>query len=135
MLQRCYNPNNLGYASSAVRGIKVCQQWEESFSAFLQDVGYAPTKQHSIDRIDNNGHYEPGNVRWALPVQQSRNMRTNRLVTFDGKTATVSEWAQVTGISAQTLTSRLNRWTVEEALSTPVVKPSNRHTVQKRKRL
>lgn len=68
--QRCENPKNPRYQRYGGRGIKMCGRWQSSFDAFLSDVGYRPSPTHSIDRIDNDGHYEPGNVRWGTPEQQ-----------------------------------------------------------------
>lgn len=74
MRARCNNKNNLQYKDWGGRGIRVCERWS-SFEVFLRDVGYPPSSQHTLDRIDNDGHYEPGNVRWATRAQQSRNRR------------------------------------------------------------
>lgn len=75
MKQRCLNPNNRRYADYGGRGIAVCPQWVASFEQFLADVGDRPSADLSIDRIDNEGNYEPGNVRWATKAQQSANTR------------------------------------------------------------
>ena len=75
MKQRCANPNNISYKHYGARGIKVCRRWERSFLAFIKDVGRRPSPNHSIDRIDNDGDYKPGNVRWATESQQQRNKR------------------------------------------------------------
>lgn len=75
MRRRCYNERADNFPRYGGRGIRVCDAWRESFQAFLDDVGFAPSPKHSIDRIDVNGNYEPGNVRWATPVEQSRNQR------------------------------------------------------------
>lgn len=75
MKERCYNPNEKRYADYGGRGISVCDEWREDFLAFLRHIGPKPEGRYSIDRIDVNGNYEPGNVRWATDVQQSRNRR------------------------------------------------------------
>ena len=73
MKARCYNKNYHHYNCYGGRGIKVCDKWLNDFQAFLNDVGYAPNVDYSLDRINNNGHYEPGNVRWADIYQQNQN--------------------------------------------------------------
>jgi hypothetical protein len=72
---RCFNPNATGYKYYGGRGITMCERWRRSYSAFRADVGPRPSRAHSIDRIDNDGNYEPGNVRWATYRQQARNKR------------------------------------------------------------
>lgn len=75
MRNRCNNPKNLKYYLYGGRGIKVCDEWERSFDQFYADMGPRPTRQHSIDRIDNDGDYEPGNCRWATEQEQHDNNR------------------------------------------------------------
>lgn len=78
--RRCTNPSQQNYERYGGRGIRMCQEWMESFAAFLEHVGKKPSPEHSIDRIDCNGHYEPGNVRWATRLQQARNRRPRKKV-------------------------------------------------------
>lgn len=85
MMQRCHDPRNLSYWRYGGRGISVCDEWRESFTAFLAHVGDRPTPKHSIDRIDGNGNYEPGNVRWATKKEQARNRRSTLFVQWDGE--------------------------------------------------
>lgn len=75
MKARCRNPNNRKFKHYGGRGIAICERWARDFGAFLADVGPKPSARHSLDRIDNDGDYEPGNVRWASPSQQNSNRR------------------------------------------------------------
>lgn len=99
----------------------MCDRWKSSFQNFLEDMGPRPSPQHSLDRIDNNGNYEPGNCRWATPTEQIVNRTTTVLVEYKGETHCVAHWADTKGIPRSTLANRLNNgWGVEEALTEPV---------------
>ena len=78
MKQRCHNPNNPKYPDYGARGIVVCEQWRHDFPAFYEHIGPKPSSEHSVDRIDNDKPYEPGNVRWATPTEQANNRRQAR---------------------------------------------------------
>jgi len=121
MLQRCQNPKSCNYKFYGARGIKVCDRWQD-FENFLADMGERPTEHHSIERIEVNGNYEPGNCRWATRKEQYRNRRNNRLITFQGKTLTLGDWAAEIGLSSNSLSSRINthKWPIEKALTTPL---------------
>lgn len=129
MKQRCLDPNSSCFYRYGGRGITVCDAWQQSFEIFYESMGPRPSAKHSLDRIDNNGPYSPENCRWATNAEQSSNTRRNQLVTFEGKTKTITEWANELGIRPSTLNSRLCKynWTVEEALTTPVTKRNHRH--------
>ena len=120
MLTRCTNVNDEHYELWGGRGIKVCDRWRTSFKNFYADMGDRP-EGLSLDRIDNDGDYEPSNCRWATQKQQQNNRRNNTSLAFNGLTATMSDWADRLGISKVTLCARLTRygWSVERALSTP----------------
>lgn len=108
--RRCLNPSYNSYQNYGGRGIKVCERWMESFQNFLDDMGYAPSKNHSIDRFpDNDGHYEPGNCRWATMAAQSVNRRNNTFIEFGGERLTISQWSRRVGCSFGTLSTRLQR--------------------------
>jgi hypothetical protein len=121
MLSRCYCETHGNYAYYGGRGIKVCSRWRRSFSAFRADMGRKPTAGHSLDRWpDQSGDYSPRNCRWATKRQQQRNLRSNRLLTFRGKTQCLTAWADYTGLTQQALSRRLARgWTVAATLTTP----------------
>lgn len=123
MKQRCACPTDRAYPSYGGKGIRVCQRWLNSFEAFLTDVGYRPSPDHSLDRYpDKNGNYEPSNCRWATRVEQSRNRRSNHLVTFQGQAKCIAEWAGETGIPSTIISVRINKlgWSAERALTEPV---------------
>jgi len=118
MKSRCANPNDPGYFRYGGRGIKVCDRWKESFTAFYEDMGQRPSPRHSLDRIDTDGGYEPDNCRWVLPKTQSNNRRDNRLVTLDGRTQTLTEWIREKGLHYGTVRVRVSRgWSYEDALT------------------
>lgn len=120
MVDRCENPQNKAFSHYGGRGIAVCARWR-SFKDFLTDAGSRPSPKHSIDRIDNDRGYEPGNVRWATQKEQTRNTRANKLLTFNGETLCMSEWAERTGIGSPTIRTRLVLgWSVADALTRPV---------------
>jgi hypothetical protein len=109
-----------GYAG---RGITVCERWQgpDGFANFYEDMGERPSPKHSIDRADNDSGYEPGNCAWATRAEQARNTRRNHVITFQGQSMCLADWAAETGIHKATLGARLNRngWSVELALTTP----------------
>ena len=121
MITRCYNPKCANYSDYGGRGIKVCDEWRHSFEEFVAHIGFRPSRKHSIDRIDNDKGYEPGNARWATKPEQMRNRRNTRWLTFGGRTMCVSDWAAEVGIDRRTLTARKRLgWTDEEALTAPI---------------
>jgi hypothetical protein len=109
MTSRCHSETDKAFPNYGGRGIFVCVEWrgEGGFERFLAHVGARPSAQHSIDRIDNNLGYQPGNCRWATRHQQTRNKRTNRWLTIDGETMIQNDWARRTGVNPQTLQRRL----------------------------
>ncbi len=120
MIQRCTNPKIRNYPDYGGRGITVCQEWRESFEAFHAHIGPRPTPSHSLDRIDNDGNYEPFNVRWASDEQQRDNSRHPRKFLYGGELLSMAEIALRCGISLPTLHFRLVKrgWSVERATST-----------------
>lgn len=99
MKDRCNNPNNDSYKYYGERGISVCERWLHSFEAFYADMGPRPSRGHSIDRIDVNGNYEPGNCRWATKQEQARNRRNNVIIGFGGRKIILKAFSDICGIS------------------------------------
>lgn len=122
MRQRCYNKNDGRYRDYGGRGIRVCQEWHK-FENFFADMDPKPSSAHSIERLDNDGHYEPCNCIWATPKRQARNRSTNILISFNNETKLMIEWAEMIGIKYDTLKSRLrkNNWSVVRAITEPVL--------------
>ena len=117
---RCSNKNHPRFKSYGGRGISFDPRWE-SFESFLDDMGPCPSKKHSLDRVDNNGNYCKENCRWATPTEQARNKGNTRLVTHNGETKCLSEWAEGANITPSHLSSRIrNGWGIEAAISAPV---------------
>ena len=98
MRQRCLSPSHKRYPLYGGRGISVCDRWRDSFEAFLEDMGPKPSPRHSIEREDVNGNYGPDNCRWATQREQCRNQRRNRIVVYQGRTMTLAELVELTGI-------------------------------------
>lgn len=113
---RCDKPSATGYENYGGRGIRVCERWHSSFANFVADMGPRPSSRHQLDRIDNDGHYEPGNVRWALPIDQLNNRRVNVRLTHDDRTQTVAQWARELGCTRGALRSNLKRHTLAELI-------------------
>ena len=119
MKDRCYNPNNPRYKNYGGRGILVCERWKESFKNFFDDMG--KSNGLTIDRIDVNGNYEPGNCRWTNPKIQARNRRNNKVYTYMNETLCVSEWCEKLKIPISTFHNRINRgWSIDKIVETPI---------------
>lgn len=121
MLNRCHGPGDTAdTAYYRDRGIKVCPQWQSSFEAFMADMGERPAG-HTLDRIDPELGYSPENCRWATHKQQQNNRRTfNRFLSCEGRTKTVQQWSEETGLTHSCILKRIGMgWPVERALTTP----------------
>src|SRR6266536_1418160 len=119
MKKRCYQKNRPKYQIYGARGIAVCTSWLNSFTAFLADMGPKPLA-HSIERINNNGPYHPSNCRWATPLEQAYNRRTNITLEYNGERKILAEWARLFGLNRNTFRSRLKKgWPIARALHLP----------------
>lgn len=122
MVERCQAPSSTSFQNYGGRGIKVCEQWLK-FENFIRDMGHPPTPAHTLERIDNNGNYEPSNCRWATRKDNNRNRRANRYLTLRGETRSMAEWCERLGLSYSAISTRVLRgWSDERALTTPVTK-------------
>jgi hypothetical protein len=116
MKHRCTHPSNASWEYYGGRGVKVCDRWLNDFDAFVEDMGFAEDGQ-SLDRIDPNKGYSPENCRWATSVEQARNKREHRRITYRGQTKLLVEWAELLGVSSDTLHKRLSRMSPSKALA------------------
>ena len=135
MIQRCYNANNKQYHFYGGRGITVCDDWKNNFQAFYDWSylnGYTDEKtltgRHklTIDRVDNDGNYEPSNCRWVTQKEQSNNTRKNHLIVINGETKTMQQWADLYNINKHTFYARYKKGLREESLILPVKKYKER---------
>lgn len=106
---RCFNPKTKNWHIYGGRGITMYQPWADSFEEFFKYIGNAPSKKHSIDRIDNDGNYEPGNVRWATQEEQCNNKTKNIFVEIDGVNKSVTAWCKERGLSHGTIFRRISK--------------------------
>jgi len=114
MRQRCNNSNSSDYDRYGGRGIDVCAEWSSFRSFYNWAINNGYESNLSIDRIDNNGNYQPSNCRWATNIKQARNKRNNHLITYKGETKTLAEWSQITGLDGSLIRYRLKHWDKEK---------------------
>lgn len=119
MRQRCYIKSCSQYKNYGGRGIKVCDRWLENFENFFEDVGKCPSGLHSVDRIDSEGNYEPGNVRWATQKTQQQNRNNNFRINYNGEEKSLAEWCEILSLDYQLIWQRLQKlnWTPERAFN------------------
>lgn len=122
MIQRCHNPRNKSFSKYGGRGIVVCDRWRDpanGLSQFISDMGPRPDRA-SVERINNNGNYEPSNCRWASAREQNRNTSQNQMITWNGETKCAVDWERSLGISRFTIYSRIRQgWPLERVLTPP----------------
>jgi len=121
MMKRCYRPNHISYPNYGGRGIKVAVRWHDVLK-FVEDMGH-PEEGQSLDRIESNKNYQPGNCRWAIRLVQNRNKRNTKRYELDGLNLTTGEWGEKTGVSGDLIAVRILRgWDVRAAIFTPTRK-------------
>lgn len=120
MKRRCYSPGHIGFENWGGRGIKVCDEWRDSFQNFYRDMGVRPGG-HTLDRIDNDGDYCKENCRWASEITQKNNRRNNRRFEYLGGTYTIPQLSRKFGIRKDVLWYRINAgWDLSDAITRPV---------------
>ncbi len=135
MIRRCTDSSHRSFKDYGGRGIKVCDRWTESFEFFYADMGDRPKGDYSVERIDNDKGYSPENCKWATRKEQSRNTRRNHLLTHNGVTKHLTDWAERIGITQQALQGRLNKMPMERALSMPPNRDMKRYIESNGKKL
>jgi hypothetical protein len=133
MRRRCFNPKHHRFARYGGRGITVCQRWKDSFANFLADMGPRPEGK-TIDRINNDGNYEPENCRWATYAEQAKDGGTpRRFVTYRGVTKWIGQWEAILGFGHGTLANRLKQgWSLEQAFEIPKREPRKVSPIRKK---
>lgn len=117
MIRRCYDPDSVAYKNYGGRGISVCERWLNSVENFYLDMGERPSSKYSLERIDNNGNYEPSNCKWATTKEQSRNRRNNRVLNCNGIKKCVADFAEEIGVHPDKIHNRLKYgWSDYEAV-------------------
>jgi len=123
MIRRCCHPSANRYLDYGGRGIRVCHRWmgTDGYANFLLDMGKRPSPGHQLDRINNDGDYEPSNCRWATRKEQARNRRNNYLITIDGQTRCLLEWSDISGLKYGLIRDRIEvlGWDEKRAVFTP----------------
>lgn len=108
MVRRCTDQRDKSFCRYGAIGVRVCDEWRKDFAAFFSHIGPRPTPQHSIDRIDNERGYEPGNVRWATATEQNRNKRSIHKIPYNGRILCLTEYCNETGLNRHTVSYRIS---------------------------
>ena len=122
MKQRCFSENHSSYSDYGGRGITICEEWKDDFTAFYDwSLRNGWNEGLEIDRMDNNGSYSPENCRWVSRTVQNNNKRNNHYIEYNGKTQTMAQWAKELNMNPVTLKSRIRRgWSIEDAFTKPI---------------
>lgn len=123
MKQRCLNPNSKSYSNYGKRGIKICEEWLNNYQSFYTwSINNGYKEDLTIDRINNDGNYEPSNCRWVDRLTQCNNTRQNKLYEINGVNKTIHQWALEYNVPVQRVRQRVyvHKWDILKALTTPV---------------
>ena len=126
IISRCYDLNNINYKNYGGRGITVFEPWKNSYKGFKNDIldqiGNRPSSKYHLDRIDNDGNYEPNNLQWATAKQNARNRRSNNLIEINGEIKTLVEWSELSGINRSTIKRRILSGYIDKDIISPINK-------------
>ena len=124
MKNRCYNPKHENYVNYNGKGISICDEWKDDFELFYNwSISNGYKKGLSIDRINNNGNYEPSNCRWVTKREQMWNTSKNKIIEYKNETRCMAEWCDILNLNYETIQSRFHRgWNVEKTFETPIRK-------------
>ncbi len=117
--RRCLNKHEVVYQNYGARGIKVCNRWKKSFANFLEDMGERPSREYQLDRINNNGNYEPNNCKWSTKKEQANNRRTTILINYNGETKCLMDWCKKYDLAYSTMCYRRRvnpEWSLEQEI-------------------
>jgi hypothetical protein len=127
MKERCQNQKRPEFKNYGGRGITFCERWKD-FKNFFSDMGQKPTPKHTLERINNNGNYEPSNCKWATRKEQLNNKRDNVFIECEGIRLTITQWSERVGIHVATIKHRLaKQWSIQKALRTPPDQTKNHY--------
>ena len=131
MIDRCFNKNNISYQYYGAKGIKVCPEWLSSFECFKKDMGDRPSKNHTLDRVNNSLNYMPSNCKWSTIIQQNNNKSDTRIITFNEKTMNMSAWAKEIGTSPAALHHRIVKMnmSIDMALTIPFIRTNRKQNM------
>lgn len=123
MISRCYNPKDKSYDNYGGRGIEMCDEWRTNYQAFENwALSHGFREDLSIDRIDNDGNYEPNNCRFVTLKENNQNRRSSKFYTINGETKNLQQWCDYYGIKRGTVITRLeHNWSIEKALTQPLI--------------
>lgn len=115
---RCHNPKNKSYSNYGGRGIVVCKRWRDSYESFLKDMGRRPSPKLQVERINNNGNYEPGNCTWSTRKAQANNKRSNVYISHAGVVKTLAQWSETIKVRYNIVRKRIvqHKWTMAEII-------------------
>lgn len=122
MLYRCNNPNHSRYEDYGGRGITVCEEWHDFETFYKWSVENGHSEKLSLDRVNNDGMYEPSNCQWSSILEQQNNRRGNHIITINGESKTTQEWCKIYDLNYNTFFNRYNilKWDLEKSITTPV---------------
>ena len=131
MKNRCYNPKHKNYLNYNGKGISICDEWKNDFELFYDwSISNGYKKGLSIDRVNNNGNYEPKNCRWVTKREQMWNTSKNKIIEYKNENRCLAEWCDILNLNYETIQSRFHRgWSIDKSFETPIRKKRPKSTL------